>query len=424
MTNNKSTKRALASSVMALFLCFAMLLGTTYAWFTDSVESKNNIIQTGKLKIGLEWADGKTNPAAATWNDASIAIFNYDKWEPGYAVARHLKVSNNGTLAFNYQMRIVANGIVTKLADVIDVYYFAEARALARADIANAEYLGTLAEVIGTTKNLSKKINGSLVAGAEPDLYTIVLKMNEDANDDYQNMDLGCTFSVELIATQMADESDAFGNDYDNAVNIPDPAVPKALVSALDPKTGFSFTRDNGEVVDVAGEDLAIKYTAGIGGTVYEDNLDTGYQFEPSISYADVQKSEYRYWHADFVVYADQDVAQNSMMLAGYYDAWCQHNSNNWVALVADQDIAANTEIRLVELLNATVNWEEICNYGNDGTGFVCGAADLTGENVGTTLTVELRLYETTKEWDASSGTANEETGNYIVVGTFTHTFQ
>lgn len=47
MTNTKTTKRALLSSVLALFLCFAMLLGTTYAWFTDSVTSGSNIIQSG-----------------------------------------------------------------------------------------------------------------------------------------------------------------------------------------------------------------------------------------------------------------------------------------------------------------------------------------------------------------------------------------
>ena len=49
-----STKRALITSVVALFLCFTMLLGTTYAWFTDSVSSANNIIKAGNLDIELE----------------------------------------------------------------------------------------------------------------------------------------------------------------------------------------------------------------------------------------------------------------------------------------------------------------------------------------------------------------------------------
>ena len=56
MTNIKATKRALGSSVLALFLCFAMLLGTTFAWFTDSVTSANNIITAGNLDVDLKYA--------------------------------------------------------------------------------------------------------------------------------------------------------------------------------------------------------------------------------------------------------------------------------------------------------------------------------------------------------------------------------
>ena len=62
MTNAKATKRALLSSALALFLCFAMLIGTTFAWFTDSVTSANNIITAGNLDIELKYAkiDGDT----------------------------------------------------------------------------------------------------------------------------------------------------------------------------------------------------------------------------------------------------------------------------------------------------------------------------------------------------------------------------
>ncbi len=53
MTNAKSTKRALLSSVVALLLCFSMLLGTTFAWFTDSATSAGNKIQAGTLDVQL-----------------------------------------------------------------------------------------------------------------------------------------------------------------------------------------------------------------------------------------------------------------------------------------------------------------------------------------------------------------------------------
>ena len=81
MTNTKNTKRALLSSVMALFLCFAMLLGTTYAWFTDSVTSSGNIIKSGTLDVELYYADGKEAVDAADWATAKdTAIFSYNNW--------------------------------------------------------------------------------------------------------------------------------------------------------------------------------------------------------------------------------------------------------------------------------------------------------------------------------------------------------
>ena len=60
MNNTKTTKRALLSSVIAMFICVAMLIGTTFAWFTDSASTSVNKIQAGTLDIALEMknADG------------------------------------------------------------------------------------------------------------------------------------------------------------------------------------------------------------------------------------------------------------------------------------------------------------------------------------------------------------------------------
>lgn len=171
--------------------------------------------------------------------------------------------------------------------------------------------------------------------------------------------------------------------------------------------------------------------TAGIGGAASELNLDAAYQFEPTETYEQAQKSDYRYWHADFVVSADKDVAADSVALAGYYDAWCQYNNDNWVALTGPE-VAAGEEIRLVYGMGGgsiTVNYEELCNYGNDGIGFRCGLADVGSEadgtaNTGTTITVELRLYETEEPSEENGNSHNVETGKYVVIGTYSHTFK
>ena len=81
MTKNRSTKRALLMSVLSLLLCVSMLIGTTFAWFTDSVTSGRNTIQSGNLDVVLEYWDGNSYEEVTStiklFNDAAL-------WEPGY----------------------------------------------------------------------------------------------------------------------------------------------------------------------------------------------------------------------------------------------------------------------------------------------------------------------------------------------------
>ena len=212
----KSTKRAIIVSVMALVLCFSMLIGTTLAWFTDTVESASNIIKTGNLDVEMDWADGtKAIPGddSNDWIDASTgAIFNYDKWEPGYTEVRHIKISNEGTLALKYKVIIEATGEVTDLSDVIDVYYLDPGAQIDdRADLTDANKLGTLTQVLD---NLGNTGLGNLEAG-ENHTITIALKMQESATSHYEEKSIGTSFKIKLYATQLNAEDDSFGNDYD-----------------------------------------------------------------------------------------------------------------------------------------------------------------------------------------------------------------
>ena len=389
-----------------------MLLGTTYAWFTDSVTSTGNIIKTGTLDVAMSYADGSEDPATAQWKDASeVAIFDYKNWEPGYVAARHLKIENKGSLALNWQLRIVANGVVSKLADVIDVYYLtgADVKALTRADVAGLTPLGTLTEILGTNNNISKTAVGQLKAGDSATVVTLVLKMQEDAGNEYQNLEFTSDFSVQLIATQMADENDSFGNDYDSEIAVPSPEAPAALVRPLE-ELNINVGA-NSEYGNYAGQLL----------------LNAGYKFEPTELSAEM--SQYKHWHADFVVSADRNVPADSIILAGYYSAYCDLlNNGNWVALTSSDAVTAGTEIRLVQAMAGgaiNVTYKDLCEYGNDGKGFQCGVAALNPSALaGTTLTVELRMYETEGNWDDVSHNATEVGPDaYITIGTFTYTF-
>lgn len=215
MTKKISTKKSWIASALSLVLCFSMLVGTTFAWFTDSVTSENNIIKSGNIKVEMHWAQGKDDPATANWQDASQgAIFDYEKWEPGYTEVRHIKIENKGSLALQYKIIIVANGEVSDLADVIDVYYLDPAAQVTdRAQLTENNKLGTLTEVLA---NLDETGIGYLASG-DSDTITLALKMQESAGNEYQNAAL-CEggFSVQLLATQAIGEHDSFGNDYDN----------------------------------------------------------------------------------------------------------------------------------------------------------------------------------------------------------------
>ena len=124
MTNNKRMRKsvlrkAVFSSVISLILCCSMLIGTTFAWFTDSVTSAGNKIVSGNLDVDLVDETG-------TSLVGDILLFRNVNgetdilWEPGVTFrTQGFKVKNFGSLALKYRM--IINGIDgdEELLDVI-----------------------------------------------------------------------------------------------------------------------------------------------------------------------------------------------------------------------------------------------------------------------------------------------------------------
>ena len=191
MNNTKTTKRALLSSVVAMLVCITMLIGTTFAWFTDTASTAVNKIQSGNLDVALEmqnsdgsWAsaEGKTLTFKTQDNRAADQIL----WEPGctYELPK-LRVVNNGNLALKYKIQITGIQGSAKLNEVIDW-------TISGADI-NTEY--------------------SLTAGASNTL-TIKGHMQETAGNEYQGLSID-GIGITVVATQYAYENDSNGNTYD-----------------------------------------------------------------------------------------------------------------------------------------------------------------------------------------------------------------
>ena len=225
MKKRKSTKSALISSVLALFLCFTMLLGTTFAWFTDSVTSANNIIQSGTLDIILEYYDTK----AGGWKDVegSKDILTGDLWEPGYTDVAYLRIKNNGSLALKYALSV---NIVSEKSGVnkdgetfllSDYIYFDVVDEKQPAFADRAEAMAAVDSATKISRGYSQ--SGSLAAGSDYVYLAMVVYMPTTVGNvanhngvDVPEIDLG----INIFATQDTVESDSFGTDYDadNAV--------------------------------------------------------------------------------------------------------------------------------------------------------------------------------------------------------------
>ena len=81
---SKSTKRALITSVLSILMCVAMLIGTTFAWFTDTASTGVNKIQAGNLDVQLLDANGNSlEGQTLAWQKAEGHENDEVLWEPG-----------------------------------------------------------------------------------------------------------------------------------------------------------------------------------------------------------------------------------------------------------------------------------------------------------------------------------------------------
>ena len=201
MTNRKSTKRALLGSVMAMVLCMAMLVGATFAWFTDTASTGVNKIQAGKLDVALEMKD-----ASGNWVSAEGKTLDFVKaadakgeailWEPGCTYTLpELRVVNNGNLALKYKVVITGINGSAKLNEAIE---------------------WTIGDVaMGAEQHL---------AAGEGNAFTIKGHMKESAGNDYMNESID-GIAITVVATQDTVESDSFDKDYDAGAEYPVVAV-------------------------------------------------------------------------------------------------------------------------------------------------------------------------------------------------------
>ena len=220
---NTKTKKALIMSVLSMVLCIAMLIGMTFAWFTDTASTGVNKIQAGNLNVELEMYDGSRyvniskNPAPIFGSDTSTVAQNKNLdtlWEPGKTQIAYLAIKNEGNLALKYKVALN----VTNPADGKNLYKVMEYAIAPDAKGGMTAPAWTSGKSVGTGTQLVSDNDVSLAAG-DTHYFALLVHMDEQAGNEYQGGKVD--FDLSVLATQDTVESDSYNNQYDKAAAYP-----------------------------------------------------------------------------------------------------------------------------------------------------------------------------------------------------------
>ena len=235
MNNKRATKRALLTSVMALVMCVVMLVGTTFAWFTDTASTGVNKIQAGNLDIELAYKNSTTDGKFEEASKETPVFDNNALWEPGHVEYVVLKVSNAGNLALKYKLGInIASetgstnvlGNEFKLSDYIEFAVIdGDQSALDRDNLVAAATNSKLIKDGYTSVETPLYPKVEPVVDNQPNEKTVTLvvwmptDVGNDANHKTEVTAPSIDLGISVAATQYTYESDSFNNEYDkNAV--------------------------------------------------------------------------------------------------------------------------------------------------------------------------------------------------------------
>ena len=236
MTKTNS-KKALLSSAFALVLSVAMLICTTFAWFTDTASTAVNKIQSGNLKVGFQYWNGEKYVDA---KDATL-FSEETLWEPGHTEVVYLKVINQGNLALKYRLNTIntfeyqyaknSDGNQILLSKYLKIGIADGKNAAEGVYATREEAIAAAADNLVSYDSCTKD-NTLLPATTDSesaDYFAFVVYMPTDVGNE-ANWDKNVRgsygapwirFNLALNATQASYENDSFDNKYDEGVPYP-----------------------------------------------------------------------------------------------------------------------------------------------------------------------------------------------------------
>ena len=266
MENSKSTKRALITSALAILMCVAMLIGTTFAWFTDTASTGVNKIQAGNLDVELEYKNSDTT--GFTKADKNTKVFKEGAlWEPGHVEYVVLKVSNAGSLALKYKLGInIANevgstNVYNKEFKLSDYIRFAVLDGDKTEGSVDRDALVAAATDSKLIKEGYTAENHLMATGTDNSqkVVTLVVWMSTTVGNEANHKKDATAPSIDLgisvVATQDTVESDSFGTQYDKDATYPvivsnQQQANDAITNATDKKVNISIASDQTITLD------------------------------------------------------------------------------------------------------------------------------------------------------------------------------
>lgn len=243
MKNSKSTKRALTASIVSLVLCVAMLIGTTFAWFTDTASTGVNKITSGNLHVAIQDEDGNTLEQL-NWIAQDGREQDNILWEPGCTYTlTPFKIVNTGNLALKYKIVVTGLDGNSELLDVIKFSYSMDDTAL---DL-----------------NKEGHLNAKGEKDSESKMITVSASMDQTAGNDYQDKTLEGV-EITVYATQDTVETDSIDNLYDkNAAYAKTISAGETFEKKVTLDTGIIATEANAIAVKATGADADVTINSG-----------------------------------------------------------------------------------------------------------------------------------------------------------------
>lgn len=281
MTNSKSTKRALLTSVLALLMCVTMLVGATFAWFTDTASTGVNKIQAGNLDLEVQYRTTADDEWKTLDNATDLFGAEGTLFEPGHTRVVELKITNAGNLALKYKigMNVVSETAGTNKDN--KPYKLSEYLKVATTPIQSGPTGDPLTDQVAAAMEslifqrdvsyiwtardfanfeLEKADNGNVRSLQPGEMQFLGIKVympesvGNEANAKTPADAASINFGLHVVATQYTTERDSFGTQYDKDATYPEYTVTTADALTTAAKEGGIITVND----DIAPSDTVV----------------------------------------------------------------------------------------------------------------------------------------------------------------------